>query len=73
MPIVLVKFFDNLFESCYIGLTELEQIFQIEDQNCEVAAPGQVTKVEVKGEFYIHISRSVRKQITLTTASTLQA
>lgn len=36
---MLVKFFDNLFESCYVCLAELEQIFQVQDEYRQVASP----------------------------------
>jgi len=37
--VLLVKLFDNLFEPSDVCLTELEQVFKIQDQDCQLSAP----------------------------------
>lgn len=38
-PVVLVKLLDDLFESCNVCLTELEQVLQVQDEHCQIASP----------------------------------
>ena len=39
MTVVLIKLFDDLFESSKVGLAELNEILQVEDEDSKVASP----------------------------------
>jgi hypothetical protein len=42
--VVLVKLLDDLLQPSDIGLTELDEILQVQNQGCKFAAPGSGQK-----------------------------